>query len=115
MALETVDKYVALARTLLQDTYSGSYRYTDDELVLALSLALAETKLKRPDLFLNISLQTFAASDIAAATTVNMDEIYRMPLVYYMCGHVQLRDNEEVQDQRAAAFLAMFRAQLVSV
>lgn len=112
MALETVDKYVSLARTLLQDTYDGPYRYSDAELVLGLSLALQETRRLRADLFLNKSVQTFTVND---TTVVNMDEMYRVPLVYYMCGHVQLRDNEEVQDQRAAAFFGLFNSKLVTV
>jgi len=112
VALETVDKYVALARTLLQDTYDGPYRYSDAELAIGLSLALQETRRIRPDLFLNKSVQTFTTND---ATVVNMDEMYRVPLVYYMCGHVQLRDNEEVQDQRAAAFFGLFHAKMTTV
>lgn len=109
--LATVSDYVSLARTLLQDTVDSPYRYSDTDLVLALSLALPEAKKLRPDLFINVALQHFTAKD---STAVTMDEMYRVPLVYYMCGHVQLRDDEEVQDQRAAAFIGMFRAQLVS-
>jgi hypothetical protein len=44
-----------------------------------------------------------------------MDEMYRMPMVYYVVGLMQLRDDEEVQDQRAAAFMSMFNAKLTSV
>lgn len=112
MALETVDKYVSLARTLLSDTVDSPFRYPDTDLVLALSLALQEAKRLRPDLFLNAPLQTFTVND---TTVVNMDELYRMPLVYYMIGHVQMRDDEEVQDQRAAAFIGMFKASLTTV
>jgi hypothetical protein len=41
-----------------------------------------------------------------------MDPMYQTALVYYMCGIAQLRDDEETQDQRASAFIQMFRAQL---
>lgn len=109
--LATVSQYVSLARTLLQDTVDSPYRYPDADLVLALSLALAEAKKLRPDLFINLALQSFTTND---TTAVTMDEMYRIPLVYYMIGHVQLRDDEQVQDQRAAAFIGMFRTQLVS-
>lgn len=115
MALETVDKYVSLARTLLLDTSSTPYRYPDADLVLGLSLSLQEAKKLRPDLFLGqTSLQSFTTADIAAATVVNMDEMYRVPLVYYVCGHAQLRDTEDTQDQRAAAFFALFNSKLGS-
>lgn len=113
MALETVADYVALSRVLLQDTVDSPYRYADTELVTALSVALGEAKRLRPDLFLGLTtLPTYTAND---DTVVPVDETYRMPFVYYMCGHVQLRDDEEVQDQRAAAFLSMFNAKLTSV
>ena len=109
MALETVAKYVDYARELLQDTKDTPYRYSDASLVRALSLALPEAKLLRPDLFLNVTIPTITAND---STVVPMDEMYRTALVYYMCGIAQLRDDEEVQDQRAAAFIGMFQAKL---
>lgn len=115
MALETVDKYVSFARELLQDEKDSPYRYSDASLVRALSLALPEAKKLRPDLFIGVTSQSFTTADIAAATVVNMDEMYRSALVYYMAGIAQLRDDEEVQDQRAAAFLGIFTAKLSTV
>jgi hypothetical protein len=112
MALETVSKYVDYARELLQDTKDTPYRYSDASLVRALSLALPEAKKLRPDLFLNVTIPTITAND---NTVVPMDEMYRTSLVYYMVGIAQLRDDEEVQDQRAAAFLSMFQAKLTTV
>lgn len=112
MALETVSKYVDYARELLQDTKDTPYRYSDASLVRALSLALPEAKKLRPDLFLNVTIPTITAND---NTVVPMDEMYRTSLVYYMVGIAQLRDDEEVQDQRAAAFLGMFQAKLTTV
>lgn len=111
MALETVEKCVAYARELLQDEKDTPYRYSDASLVRGLSLALLEAKKLRPDLFLNVTIPTFTAND---TTTVPIDEIYRVPMVYYMVGIAQLRDDEEVVDQRAAGFLSMFQAKLVA-
>lgn len=112
MALDIVSDYVDYARELLQDTKNSPYRYSDASLVRALSLALPEAKKLRPDLFLNVTIPAITAND---ATAVPMDEMYRTSLVYYMCGIAQLRDDEEVQDQRAAAFLGMFQAKLTTV
>ena len=112
MALETVSKYVDYARELLQDTKDTPYRYSDTSLVRALALSLPEAKKLRPDLFLNVTIPALSAND---TTPVPMDEMYRTSLVYYMCGIAQLRDDEEVQDQRAAAFLSMFQAKLTTV
>lgn len=109
MALETVAKYVTAARVLLQDTVNSPYRYPDVDLLNALSEAFPEAKLLRPDLFIVTPLQDFTAVD---STVVVMDPMYRQALVYYMVGKMQLRDDEEVQDQRAAAFLSMFTAKL---
>lgn len=116
MALETVDQYVAFARELLQDEVDAPYRYSDASLVRALSLALPEAKKVRPDLFISIAAtQSFTTTDIAAQTVVNFNEMYRLGLAYFMVGMMQLRDDEEVQDQRAAAFLAMATTKLTSV
>ena len=112
MALETVSKYVDYARELLQDTKDTPYRYSDASLVRALGLSLPEAKKLRPDLFINVTIPAITAND---STLVPMDEMYRTALVYYMCGIAQLRDDEEVQDQRAAAFLTMFQAKLTTV
>lgn len=112
MALETVQMYVAYARELLQDEANAPYRYSDASLVRALSLALPEAKKLRPDLFIGVTIPTFTVSD---ATVVPMDEMYRPALAYYMCGIAQLRDDEEVQDQRAAAFLTMFNTKLLGL
>jgi hypothetical protein len=109
--LDTVQDYVAKARELLQDTVDTPYRYSTPDLLSALSLSFGEAKLLRPDLFIVTPLQNFTTSD---ATPVTFDPMYRIALVYYMCGMAQLRDDEETQDQRAAAFLNMFRTKLVS-
>ncbi len=110
--LNTVADYVAQARELLQDEVDSPYRYSDTSLANALTNAFPEAKKLRPDLFLVTQLQTFAAVD---ATVVTFDPMYRMALVYYMVGMAQLRDDEEVQDQRAAAFLSLFAAKLGTV
>ena len=111
--LETIADYVDYARELLQDTKNSPYRYSDASLVRALGLSLPEAKKLRPDLFLNVTIPTLSASNMT--TVVPMDEMYRTALAYYMCGIAQLRDDEEVQDQRAAAFLTMFQAKLTTV
>jgi hypothetical protein len=112
MALETVTKYVSFIREILQDEKDTPYRYSDTSIVRALSLALPEAKKLRPDLFLGVTTPTFTAND---TTVVPMDEMYRLPLAYFCIGMMQLRDDEEVQDQRAAAFMQMATAKLLQV
>jgi len=40
---------------------------------------------------------------------------FRMPVLYFMIGFVQLKDNEDTQDTRAAALLNKFVSQLLTV
>ena len=110
--LDTVQDYVTYARELLQDEVNSPYRYSDASLLRALSASFMEAKKLRPDLFLTTALQSFTVND---TTAVTFDPMYRMALVYFMCGMAQMRDDEEVQDQRAAAFLSIFQAKLTTV
>lgn len=109
-ALDTVAKYITSARVLLQDTVSP-YRYSDTELVLALSFAILEARGIRPDLFYDedFVLPSYTAND---GTEVPIAEPYRVAFLYYMVGHAQLRDDEPTQDNRASALLNKFVTQL---
>ena len=111
MALDKVADYVFEARTLLQDTVVP-YRYSDASLVSALNLGILTARRLRPDLFLAGLIPSFAESDIAANTLFDMDKQYRVPFVYFMVGHAQLRDEEDTQDQRSGAFIGKFTTQL---
>jgi hypothetical protein len=112
MALDTVADYVAEARVLLQDLVE-TYRYSDADLVSALNIGIMTARRLRPDLFMDVSpLPSFAEADVGAATAFDMDVQYRVPFVYFMVGHAQLRDEEDTQDARAGAFIGKFTSQL---
>lgn len=108
--MQTIRNYIDAARILLQDTKDSPYRYSDDEFKLALSLAFDEAYRIRPDIFIQNPIPDFAS----AADTVDVPAPrgYQTAFLYYMCGHVQLRDLEEVTDARASVFLNKFVAQL---
>ena len=108
-ALDTVADYINYARVLLQDQVNSPYRYPDADLLMGLNMAFPEAKKLRPDLFLTNSLPTFAAVD---TTPVPWDPMYRLPIIYFICGQAQVRDDEGLQDQRAAAFLGLFATKL---
>ena len=112
-ALDTVAKYVTSARTLLSDT-TVPYRYPDPDLVLALSFAMLEARRLRPDLFIGRydAIPSFTVND---STAVDIDEQYRIAVLYYMAGHAQLRDDEDTQDARAGQFLNKFVSQMMSM
>lgn len=108
-SLVVVSDYVNLARTLLQDSVAP-YRYSDDDLVTNLNLAIFEARTRRPDLFLTVaSLPQFTTN---GSTAVSLDQQYRLPMVYFMCGLAQLRDEESTQDARSAVFMNRFTALL---
>lgn len=114
-ALDTIDDYIDDARILLQDTISP-YRYDDPSLVIAMNVTLLEGRRLRPDLFVYNKLcgptgvQTFQAKD---GTKLFMEEQFRLAFLHGMVGHALERDQEDIQDQRAAAFLAIFTTLLV--
>lgn len=115
MALDTVSDYVRDARVLLQDTVAD-YRYSDSELVEALNLGLLEIRRLRPELvrtYFRTSIPTFTSTAMSAS--VPMDQQYRVSLLYYICGHAQLRDDENTQDARASAFFSKFIAQMLTI
>ena len=114
MALDTVSDYVGRARVLLQDTVSP-YRYSDADLVENLNMAMLEARRLRPDLFIGRSddLPDFGAT--SDSTAVDIDAMYRMALLYYICGQAQLRDEEDTQDARATIFLNKFVAQMLTI
>lgn len=113
LALDTVADFVKAARALLQDA-SAPYRYPDEDLVFALNLAMLEARRMRPDLYVLNPTSTVMFVD-ADDTRVPIDPAYRAAHLYYMCGHVQLRDDDSTQDARAASFMTRFTTQMLSM
>lgn len=107
-ALQTVTDYINDARTLLQDTIAP-YRYDDPSLLIALNVTLLEGRRVRPDLFVYSSLVTGQKSvqsfDTNDGQTVFIEEQFRLAFLHGLCGHALTRDQEDIQDERAGAFL----------
>lgn len=115
MALDTVQDYVDRARVLLLDQIEP-YRYETADLVEALNMGILEARRLRPDLlksYFRSSLPDFSAA--AMGDSVPIDPQYRVAFVYYICGNAQLRDDENNQDSRSAAFLNKFVAQMTNI
>ncbi|HVQ52141.1 MAG TPA: hypothetical protein VMS92_19020 [Mycobacterium sp.] len=115
-ALETVGQYLTEARRLLQDQIVP-YRYPDADLVDALNVGLMEARRVRADLFLPVFTMPWfdPSGTIDTTKAVPLDPMYRSSFVYYIVGRAQLRDDEGTTDQRAAALLTKFTAQLLTV
>lgn len=111
-ALNTVEDYVIAARRLLQDEDDDGYRYPTTSFVDALNFGILEARRIRPDLFLArfANLPSYSADTLDAQVAI--DEQYRVAILYYVCAHLQMRDDEDVTDARAGAYLAKFNSQL---
>lgn len=110
----TVADYVADARTILQDLIPD-YRYHEPSLLTALNAAMLEARRIKPELFVyNLEVdgqvQSFKVVD---ETYVEIEPQFRLAIVHGLVGHALERDQEDYQDQRATAFLALFTQGLV--
>jgi hypothetical protein len=114
MALATVGDIIAECRVLLQDNDSAAYRYTQQEMVTGLNIALLEARRLRADLFLSMGMEvpSYTLSDLAV--TVPIEPMYRPAFVYYVTGRMQIRDDEETTDARASALMNKFVGQMLS-
>lgn len=114
---DQVGGIIAQVRTLLQDvSLAGSeYRYSDDSLIMNLNMGLLEMFRIRPDIFLSeyftVPQYTIGQFD----STIPIEQQFIPPLIYYVVGMTQLRDDEGEQDERASSFLSKFTSMLVAV
>ena len=103
-------------RILLQDTdlSSGGYRYSTASLVVALNQAIMDMFRIRPDLFLenDYTMPYFGVGNMEVL--VGVEAQYIPPLIYYVTGLVQARDDEQNQDARAMGFLKIFQQTIVT-
>lgn len=113
--LMSVAGLIAGARTLLLDKVQP-YRYDDPSLVAALNLALLEGRRVRPDLFINRQHQIDVAQfDAVSGEDIGVEPQFRLAFEYGTAGHALLRDQEDVQDERATTFLRAMQDILVGV
>jgi len=94
-------------RTLLLDTVAP-YRYTDAELITALNTALMEARRLRADLFVTRWGNEVPSYSAPSAERFCMEPQFMLAFVFGTCAHALLRDDEDVQDQRASTFNLRF-------
>jgi len=112
--LNSVKDYIDDVRTLLLDKVVP-YRYSDDELLVAFNTAILEARRLRADMFV-----TRFGSEVPSYRAVTGEQVciepqFRMGFVFGICAHALLRDEEDVQDSRAATFLQRFQDILVGL
>lgn len=106
--LNTVQSLVDDVRVLILDTMLPN-RYTDDEIMVALNTALLEARRVRADLFVTRwggNVVPYYA--LPTGEEFCMEAQFRLAFVYGTVGHVLLRDEEDVQDERANTFRGLF-------
>lgn len=115
--LRTAAGLIDQVRTLLQDTdnSSGAYRYSTDSIVAALNQGMTDLYRIRPDLFLELHFQIPVFNVGSLALPIGIEQQYIPPLIYYVVGLVQARDDEQNQDSRAMVFLKTFTQSVLSV
>jgi hypothetical protein len=116
--LLTMGELLGQVRTLLQDTdSSGStgYRYSTDSIVTNLNQGMADLYRIRPDLFLEVgfAFPSFSVNDVNLP--IGVEPQYMPPLIMYVVGLTQARDDEQTQDARAGVFLQTFKAAVLTV
>lgn len=112
--LKTVHDYVRNVRTLLLDRVQP-HRYSTDSIVEALNLALLEGRRVRADLFVTRWGNEVPVFTGNSDEQVDIEPQFRLAFVYGIAWQVLQRDQEDVQDARATAFMNAFHAVLTGV
>lgn len=111
--LETVSDYLTDVRVLLQDTIAP-FRYDDPSLLAAFNTTLLEGRRLRPDLFVYKhgfdKMPSFSANN---QTPVDIEFQFRLAFVFGTVAHALMRDQEDISDARASAFMRGFNSMLI--
>lgn len=110
MALVSVGDIINEARILLQDTETGNFRWTDEEVYGALNEGLLSTKRYRPDFFRGIATPQYATTD--SNVTINYPDQFKPALIDFVCGRIQQQDDEATNTSVAETFLKSFISKL---
>lgn len=110
MAFNTVNDVITEVRTLLQDTDSAGFRYSNSSIYQALNEGLLEAARLRPDFFRGIPIPQYGSS--GSGDPILFPPTFIPALINYVCGRIQLRDDEATNDQRASVFIMSFKQTL---
>lgn len=91
-------------KELVQD--DDTVRYTQESYINALNNGLAEGYRLRPEFFRGTGLPVYSVGD--ESETLSWPPQYRLPLILYCVGHLELRDAQGNEDARAAALMTAF-------
>lgn len=103
----TVAQLVTEARGHLQDSREP-YRYSQSDLIAYLNNGVRVARTIRPDYF--VATLLIPTVEYTANDNLSFDEQLYGPIVFYVVGSAQLRDDEFVEDSRAVAAMNLFYA-----
>lgn len=113
---KTVGDLISEVHVLLQDLIPD-YRYPEADIVGYLGDVFMDIRRVRPDLartFFRADFPTFTADTAGKAVVIPIDPMYYTAVRDYVLSMCQLRDDENNQDSRAAAFYQRFIAKLTT-
>lgn len=112
--MRTLGEYITAARTLVQDQ-RVPYRYPNADLALYVSEAVSEARRIRPDLFFGASRATIPAyTGTNLALVVPMPDNYFAPVVNYVAGRAEMRDDTFSVDGRAMTLVTAYGVALTA-
>jgi hypothetical protein len=106
MAHLLVSDVLTQAREILQDKVTP-YRYTDDTLLASVNEAMFEALRLRPDLFIG-RLRTSLTRVGTGTDEFPLPDILFTPVINFVVGRAEIRDDEFTNDRRAALLQAAF-------
>jgi|SRR5271165_1364256 len=112
--LHSVHSYIKDVRVILLDKIHP-YRYRDDELLTAFNTSLLEGRRLRPDLFVYKHGNRVPHFEAVDGEEVPIEPQFRLAFVYGTAAMALIRDEEDVQDARAASFRAVFESILTGL
>ena len=126
MATKTYENLITEARTLLQDTDSAGYRFSNQVLLDILNRALQTVGRLRPDsCYSFFQIDDLGVPEVVEAGAVTgqtnwtekfqLDFMFYPPIVHYVVGMAEMTDDEYTEDGRAVALLSQFKTSVVSL
>lgn len=109
--MSTYSDIIKQAQVILND--EGGSRYTADQLLVYVNAAVRQVRVLRPDLFLGRLAKPITNGALIDALPI--PEEYVQVLVDYTAGMAELREDEFVDDGRAATLLGKFKSSLVGL
>lgn len=110
----SLDSILRQARTIIQD--QDKERYSDQQLLDGVNVALGEMKRIRPDILtLQATLSNFpyGPQQLNAGVSLPVDDMFIGPVVGFVSGWAELSDDEFTVDSRASQLLQRFQSQLL--